>query len=383
MEALRQCYLSLGFNKQQTEKLIENCSTHSVELIKQKFNDYMSLLHINPNQLIKLINRDPHMLTRDVMADNPTSAKSKIKLYQEILNLEEQDVIKCVTSQPMILGLDCTGNDEKSVNGKLQSYQNILHITNINIVKKLMKKQPALLLLDCNGDDERSIKNKVKAYQQILKVDIERVTKMVISQPSLLTYDLVSADSKSVRGKIKAYQSLLQLDEATVIDMIIKQPALLSFDCTSNKATSVTNKIKKISEIITFEKCRELIINKPNLLNVPAKDFKKRYMLAVDIDEQERFFRDGYMTNQNKVWVRYCYINDRNRSLDDEHKFSYHGIYKSEKVFQKRFGVSSKTLMNQYILDNDAFEFITQKYQEIKQEADLKQQIAINGGVEK
>ncbi|MCQ2382091.1 MAG: hypothetical protein MJ054_02185 [Clostridia bacterium] len=381
MNSLEECYFSLGFNAEQVKKLITNCNLRDENLIKQKFEKYLEIFQISKSKLVKLIDRDYRLLTRDVLGDGITSVKNKIKVFQHILQADEETVIKAIVSQPSLLGYDCTLDSEKFIKGKIQKYKNFFQVDEMDVFK-LVQKNPVLLILDCDSDEPTSVKTKIREIQNIFNIEPKRVCKMIKAQPKIITYDCVGDTSTSITAKIKAYQTLLQADELSVKSMIIKQPALLSFDCVSNSPTSVKSKIKKMSEVITQEKACELILEKPNVLNVPARDFKIRYILAVCLGESNQFFKGGFMTNQNKVWARSCCINDKNKELISGKRI-YAGIYKSEKAFQKRFGQKSAELLNEYPFNQDALLSVVQQYDKIKDNHNSDKQDILIKGTEK
>ena len=142
-----------------------------------------------------------------------------------------------------------------------------------------------------------------------------------------------------------------------MIDVVLKTPSLLAFDTVGTGPTSLKVKIDKITEVVPFERLREIVVANPKIFHVPAQNFKLRYMLAENIGVMSKFLINGFMTGQDKVWARFCYL-DKHRGT-----FNMNNVYAGEKRFNHNFSVNSDDLMQRYPLDKTALARIEQDYQ--------------------
>ncbi len=305
---------TFGLDTRAMEKVLRKNTARDLALVQPKIDAYQKLLHADQKTMVRLITKFPAMLGYDVDSDSPTSVKNKMENFQTILQLSESAVAKMILGAPMILGYDTI------------------------------------------NDTPTSIKGKVKDYQKVLQADTKTLSRMITMLPSMLCYDVTSDSPTSTASKVQFLKASLGVDHQTLLQMLAKAPVLLAMDTNSTGPQSLTAKIKKLNAVIPADKLRTCITTCPTIFTVPAQVFKIRYMLAENVGAMTKFLKKGFLTGQDKVWARTCYL-ERFPGV-----FSPNNVYRDEKQFSNCFGIKSTDLMQRHPLNAAAVYQIEKTY---------------------
>ncbi len=309
--------------------------------INNKIENYAEILGVNSDTMNKIVNYNPH-----VSEIKPESLKKKVEDLEKVFNDEARSVI---IANSKILDLDFKTENQFDKNA----------------VMKLDEQELR---------DSTSVKDKIKYCQIILGISEDEVINMVRKFPALLLHDVI----KRIKNLLNYFQDTLHVDRRTLLQTVIACPRLLSYDSTNTNATSLKTKIQKMNEVMPMQEVLTLIIKNPQILSVPAQSFKLRYMLATISGTMERFLSSGFLTNEKKVYARLCFLQKKNPKF-----FNKEDLYRTEKVFAKRFNAKSSELMEKYLLDAAAIAQIEMAYQNITgKTVKLDQQERANLGLE-
>ena len=309
LRKLKEYYASLGYNHHEINKLVKN-GMRDIDLIQIRIEDYQELLHVDRARVLKLILEVPYFLGYETRGKHiPTSVESKMLDWQNTFHLDEPTVIKMILSDPQMLGA-----------GKLQD-----------------------VLAD---------------YQRVLQTDQTTVKKIILKGTWLALLDI----DKNIVPTLTFYRNTLQIDQPTLTQMILQYPVMLGYDISASP-TSVKSKIEKLNEVMPFTELRARVIEHPKILGAPANAFKLRYMLAVLADDYagnniatDFFFNKGKsIDGQHKVYARLCYLKSKGLKI-----MSY--LYVADGYFNKRLGVKTEDLKQQYPLDAQALNYIEQEF---------------------
>ncbi|MCQ2382878.1 MAG: hypothetical protein MJ060_03545 [Clostridia bacterium] len=278
----------------------------------------------------------------------------RIEDYQELWHIDEKTVWATVLKNPKLLGYETKGKHiSTSIESKMLDWQNTFHLDKPTLIQMILNR-PQML-------NAGRLQDMIADYQKVLQVDQATVKKMILQATRLAEFNI---DNNIVKT-LKFYRDTLQIDQHTLNQMILQYPPMLGFDITESP-TSVKSKIEKLNEVMPFKELRARVIEHPRILGAPANAFKLRYMLAMladhyagpDYDVINVFFQKGFMTEQNKVWALLCYLKSKNLKTMSH-------LRATEERINKRLGVKTEDLKQQYPLDAQALNQIEQEFLQI------------------
>lgn len=346
----------LGFSETDIQFLLERITIRDLKIVQQKVDFYSNLLKLSGTRIPKFFVGLPAALEYDTNSNEPTSVKSKIKFYQEFFKCSETEILCTISKFPFLLGLDITDSSPTSFTSKCNFYKNKLAIDN-QALRNLIFKFPPLIGYDTTSTNPTSVITKIDFYKNTLDLHDTQISGIIVKFPRILSLDINSDSPTSVKNKLNFYKENLNLTNSQLGQMLCSYPCLLGLDTNSDKITSVKNKHAIFSEIMSKEEAKAEIVKHPNILSVPSLQFKIRYMLALNIDAANRFFRNSFMMNEKKVWARSQYL--ANLEVEVKNK---NAAYKDEKAFQSQFHVSSDELIERYPLNRDAIAKIEETF---------------------
>ena len=317
----------------------------SPTVIKKKLAFFKDFFKVNDEQLAVAIKRTPILLYYDVISDSPTSFKSKAKFIKNELNLSDKELRIFLFKNTQILAFDTNNGKPSSIKTRIDLYKKLLNASTAEIKKMSLRYMPLLI-----HTPENMTAFKFKPLKKILKFQDKEFADFIKKYPQLLCYACYGDNPKSIESKLKFYKETLLLNDDEVINLVKEKPVILTLDTTTDRKTSVQSKMEAFTECMPFEEVRERIIENPKLLTVPAQQFKIRYMLAYNLGIENKF-----MTNEQKIWARYCYLKD------DNYK-DFRKVNIDEKGFENEFKVSLDELLEHYPLDEAAICDIEQTF---------------------
>ncbi|MBO5103015.1 MAG: hypothetical protein J6C13_02875 [Clostridia bacterium] len=297
----------------------------------------------------KALQNSPILLTLncDKESINPTSIINKIIFLNEHLGFTD----KHIRAFPIILSADCNPNSKSptALINKIKFLKSTLGFEN-----KHFQDCPPILGMDCDPHSTypTSIAQKLKFYKEFLDFDAEQFRAF----PQLLSLDCSTENENplSVINKANFYLEYVGFSK----EILKKHPNLLGYDCNPH-STSPSSIINKLKSIENAGISMDFVRNVPLILGCPSKSLKIRNMLYY-ITEMDKYAQNAapFIQNEQKTYARYAYFEEIG------HPTAKKVYYLQEKLFQKRYGVSSEDLIKRYPLDQNAIKLITQKYNE-------------------
>ena len=338
-EQLKAYLFSLGLNPSEVERIRSKARFYNVATIQNRINDYQTLLQTDLKTVLKIVLRYPRLLGLETFGAKPTSVQSKIRAYQDILHVDTAKVIKMVLNYPQMLSYDCISEKQKTLN-----------------VDRYPEQQ--------DDFSATSVKAKISDLQTALQTNETNVAKMLSNSPEIIGLSIVD----NIIPTLAFFREQLQIDQATLTQMLVKFPSLIKSSI-KDGPTSVKSRIEKLREIIPAQQLRELIVKRPTLISVPTQSFKIRYMMAVNANALDAFLSRGFLVNEKNVWARYCYLTSNNPSVKSSKMGNMNvirlntNLYRENAVFEKRFGVKVKDLMQEFPLDELSVQDTVERFQ--------------------
>lgn len=201
-------------------------------------------------------------------------------------------------------------------------------------------EQKIKILESVHIKDEKIALSKAKFYKGEFNLRDEDFNKMLKSFPTLL-----GRSEDNVKNKAAFYKKEFNLSREDFNKMLKTLPTLLNLS-----EDSVKEKQKQIRDLGIS---KEVLVNYPNIIAVPANCLKIRYLILRLVVARAELLSNPsvFIVSQNKTYARLAYL-----SRESKGKVRLVDLMYSEKQFVKKHGVESKQLMEKYKINKEIIE---------------------------
>ena len=299
----------------------------SKENLNEKISFYLNDFGFNGEEFTKIIKRMPNIFnfSTDTM-------KEKVNYYLSKFDLTVPELRKMSLLLPCMLAYSTD-----SVNEKVAFYQSEFDLTRDEF-SAMVKRMPALLNYTKENIDE-----KANYFKHTFGIENQEFISMLKRLPSLL-----SLSRESMNDKIVYFTKEYGLTKDQFSRMVKDLPNLLAYS-----KESLDEKKKQIQDVGLP---KEFLANFANVFSVPANNLKVRMLILRQVAPRDEIMRWGWhITCQDKTFARMMYFaNETNANP----KLS--NLLLCEKLFQKKYGISSEDLMKMYPLTKENIERMKQ-----------------------